>query len=169
MRLTRSRWFVFAAVITLLAWPLMVIGAIGGFLLGLLFFGLVGIFGPTQAILNAIQRRIRNRSTSRLAGSARATYLLAEELRVPLVKSISPPQKPVDIVVSHTYKACPLMRQSGDVWRVDQLGQLSAPLCSPSAAAVQRLIRTGGLQSGSSSHCVCPLGKYEVSFMLDAA
>ena len=62
-----------------------------------------------------------------------------------------------------------MMREVGDVFQVSAGGQLSSPLCSPSAAAVQNLIRGHGVESGTTEHCVCPVGEYELTFALEAA
>lgn len=88
---------------------------------------------------------------------------------MPLGERVRPPERPIDVLVRHSSGSCPLMRKVGDVWRIDLEGRLSAPRCGPSAAAIQRLMKTGGLESGTTARCVCPLGPYELTFMLDAA
>lgn len=157
------------AIIVLLLLPLIIILVMSGFL-----FGLVAVCGLLAAaavapLANSAQRVVRNRAARSVTTSTPRTRRIAAELDVPLVESVRPPEKPVEVYVRLTEGGCPLLREPGDVIRIGPDGRLSAPLCSPSAAAVERLLRTRGLESGSTAHCVCPVGPYELTFALNAA
>lgn len=156
-------------IIVLLLLPLVFVLVIGGLLFGVIVsFGILAAAAAVP-LLDYLQRVVRNRAVESVVASTARTRGIASELNVPLVESVSPPNKPVRVIVGPGERGCPLMRHPGDVIDIGLDGKLSSPLCSPSAAAVQRLLRTGGLESGSSAHCVCPIGRYELTFMLDAA
>jgi hypothetical protein len=142
---------------------------LSGFLLGIaIAFGFIG--GAALApFVNSAQRVARGRKAETVSSLASRTRAIADGLNVPLVDKVRPPEKPVEVVVRVTEGGCPLMREVGDIFRVSASGQLSSPLCSPSAAAVQRLIRGHGVESGTTERCVCPVGPHKLTFALDAA
>lgn len=156
-------------LLLLLMLPLIIVIGMSGVLLGLIAaFGFLMIAG-LSLIANRAQRIFRNRKADSVSQSTYRTRQIAKGLGVPLVDQIRPPDKPVEAIVRLTAGGCPLMREAGDVFRISEDGKLSSPLCSPSAAAVQRLVQNRGLESGSTAHCVCPLGDHELTFALDAA
>ncbi len=168
-KVVRNTMIGVGAVILLLLAPLIFVVVMSGFLFGLVaVFGLLAGAGLTP-LANSVQRAVRNRSAGSVVALTPTTRQIASELGVPLVESVRPIEKPVAVIVRFTDGGCPLMRKPGDVFSVDPDGKLSSPLCSPSAAAVQRLLRTKGLESGTTAHCVCPIGPHELTFALDAA
>lgn len=157
------------AMTVILLLPLVVVLALGGLLFGVIVsFGFVAAMAVVP-LMNYIQRVVRRRVARSVVASAPRTRRIAADLNVPLVESVSPPEMPLEVIVRSSEGVCPLMRVPGDVIDISPDGKLSSPLCSPSAAAVQRLLRTKGLESGSTAHCVCPIGLYELTFMLEAA
>jgi hypothetical protein len=158
-----------STVLLLLLSPLIFAFSVAVGVLGVLIVSVVVLVAGLAPFLNEKQRISRNRRAKLVADATPYTEKIAEELGVPLVRSIRAPDEPLDVIVRVTEGGCPLMREVGDVFQVGANGQLSSPLCSPSAAAVQRLIRRDGVHSGTSEHCVCPVGDYELTFALDAA
>jgi hypothetical protein len=156
-------------VALLLLLPVIIVVGMSGFLFGLVVACGLLAAAAVAALANSVQRVVRNRAARSVTTSTPRTRQIAAELGVPLVESVRPSEKPVEIFVRLSEGGCPLMRETGDVIRIAPDGRLSAPLCSPSAAAVQRLLRTRGLESGSTAHCVCPVGPYELTFALNAA
>ena len=155
--------------ILILATPfLFALGVATGILGAAIVLVVVGAAGMAP-FLNGAQKFFRNRRAVEVATKTPRTKQIAEELGVTLVESVRPPEKPVEVIVRLTEGGCPLMREVGDIFHVGSNGRLSSPLCSPSAAAVHRLIRNKGLESGRTAHCVCPVGDYELTFALDVA
>lgn len=157
-----------AAALLLMAPLIFAFGVAMGILGGLVVTVVVGV-AAVAPFLNEKQRIDRNKKAAVVASATPQTEAIANELGVPLVRSVRPPEKPVDVIVRVTEGGCPLMREVGDVFHVSASGQLSSPLCSPSAAAVQKLIKGHGVESGTSARCVCPVGPYELGFQLEAA
>lgn len=155
--------------ILILAIPFLFVLGVATGILG--FIIVMVIVGPPwiAPLLNSAKKSVRARRANEVTTETPRTRQLAKELGVPLVELVRPPEKPVDVIVRLTEGGCPLMREVGDIFYVGRNGRLSSPLCSPSAAAVQRLIRNKGLESGTTENCVCPVGDYELTFALDAA
>ena len=156
-------------LLLLLLLPVFALVAMSGMLLGVIVIAGILAAAGAAVLLNAAERVVRGRSAKSVTASTLRTRRMAEELHVPLVESIWPLEQPVEVIVKLTDGGCPLMRKPGDVFRIDRDGRLSSPLCGPSAATVQRLLRSDGLESGSTAHCVCPIGPYELTFALAAA
>ncbi len=156
-------------VALLLLLPVIIVVGMSGFLFGLIVACGFLAAAAVAPLANSVQRVVRNRAAWSVTTSTPRTRRIAAKLGVPLVESVRPSKKPVEVIVRLTEGGCPLMREPGDVIRIGPDGRLSAPLCSPSAAVVQRLLRTRGLESGSTAHCVCPVGPYELTFALNAA
>jgi hypothetical protein len=157
------------ALIGVLLPPVIVIAALAGPILGLGFI-VVGLAGagawPVIGAAEHLWRRSRMRSTARRAQGA---HIQALDLGVPEVSAIRAPGAAFLAEVVSAEGVCPLLRKKGDIWRLEPDGRLSAPVCSPSAAAISRLMREGAQWSGTTEHCVCPLGKQWVTYMLVAA
>mgnify|MGYP005648527057 CR=1 FL=1 len=168
-RIMRRVMISLGAAVVLLLLPLIFALGVATGVLGGIVVSVVIVVAVLAPVLNEKQRADRNRKATQVSAATPTTEQIANELGVPMVSSVRPPDKAVEVIVKLTEGGCPLMREVGDVFRVSAGGRLSSPLCSPSAAAVQRLIREQGVESGTTERCVCPGGPHELTFALESA
>ena len=153
----------------LLLLPLLVIVALAGTVLGLAVIAIILASAGLSLVFEFVDRLVRRTRVRLTAQDSVDASVKAEELGVPMVEAVRPPGTAFEATIILGEGTCPLFRKKGDIWRVEADGRLSAPLCTPAAAAVQRLIRREGYRSGSSEHCVCPLGAQSVTYLVTAA
>jgi hypothetical protein len=169
MNIRHGTTYMLAGALAIIALPLILVAAIAGPMLGVIAVTAFVIAWSFSFVFEGIDKSFRVFRIKLVARETGENASLAADLGVPLVETVKAPGRSFEATVLRTEGTCPLLRKKGDTWSIGADGHLSAPLCSPAAAAIQRLLRNEGDLSGSSEHCVCPYGPQSNTYLVSKA